>query len=131
MQDKVGKANGLLADAGYLSEGNVKRCEANEITPYIPDSRERHKIPWDDRFKSPSPCPEDVDAVTAMAHRLRTSEGTAIYARHKSTVETAFGIIKEVPGFWQFHLRGLDTVQGEWNLVCMVWNLKRMYALAG
>jgi len=33
VQDKVGKADGLLADAGYLSEGNVKRCEANEITP--------------------------------------------------------------------------------------------------
>ena len=131
VQDSLGKPEGLLADTGYFSEGNVKRCEANEITPYISDSRERHNIPWDERFKSPPPCPEDADAVTAMAHRLRTSEGKAIYARRKSTVETVFGVIKEVLGFRQFHLRGLDSVQGEWNLVCMAWNLKRMYALAG
>jgi len=130
-EDSLGKPDGLLADTGYFSEGNVKCCEANEITPYISDSRERHNLPWDERFKTPPPCPEDADAVTAMAHRLRTSEGKAIYAKRKSTVETVFGIIKEVLGFRQFHLRGLDSAQGEWNLVCMAWNLKRMYALAG
>ena len=54
-----------------------------------------------------------------------------MYAKRKSTVETVFGIIKHVLGFRQFHLRGLESVQGEWNLVCMAWNLKRLYALAG
>ena len=131
LEGSLGKPDGLLADTGYFSEGNVKRCEANEITPYISDSRERHNLPWDERFKSVPPCPEDADAVTEMAHRLRTSEGKAIYAKRKSTVETVFGIIKEVLGFRQFHLRGLDSAQGEWNLVCMAWNLKRMYALSG
>jgi len=131
MEASLGKPDGLLADAGYFSEGNVKSCEANKVTPYISDSRERHNLPWADRFKQPSPCSEDADAVTAMAHRLRTPEGKAMYAKRKSTVETVFGIIKEVLGFRQFHLRGLEAVQGEWNLVCMAWNLKRMYALAG
>jgi len=64
-----------------------------------------------------------------MAHRLKTVEGKKIYAIHKSTVETAFGIIKEVLGFQRFHLRGMDAVEGEWNLVSMAWNMKRMYAL--
>ena len=131
MASSLGTLDGLLADAGYFSEDNVKRCKADEITPYISDSRERHNLPWDERFKSPLPCPQDADAVTAMAHRLRTPEGKAVYAKRKSTVETVFGIIKEVLGFRQFHLRGLDSVQGEWNLVCMAWNLKRMYTLAG
>jgi transposase len=131
VEDSLGKPDGLLADTGYFSEGNVTRCEANEIMPYISDCRERHNLPWDERFKLPPPCPEDADAVTAMAHRLRTPEGKAVYAKRKSTVETVFGIIKEVLGFRQFHLRGLDSAQGEWNLVCMAWNLKRMYALAG
>jgi hypothetical protein len=40
-----------------------------------------------------------------------------------------FGIIKSVMGFRQFSLRGLDRVTGEWSLVAMVWNLKRMFAL--
>jgi hypothetical protein len=42
------------------------------------------------------------------------------------TVEPVFGIIKSVMGFRQFMLRGLDKVSGEWNLVCLAWNLKRM-----
>ncbi|HEX9868659.1 MAG TPA: IS1182 family transposase [Candidatus Tectomicrobia bacterium] len=131
VEDRLGKPDGLLADTGYFSEGNVRRCEANEITPYISSRRERHNLPWDERFKSPPPCPEDADAITAMIHRLQTPEGKAIYAKRKSTVETVFGIIKEVLGFRQFHLRGLDATRGEWNLVCMAWNLKRMYALEG
>jgi len=127
----LGTAEGLLADAGYFSADNVKQCEAAKVTPYISDHRERHNLPWDERFKTPPPCPQDADAVTAMAHRLRTAEGKAIYAKRKSTVETVFGIIKEVMGFRRFHLRGLDAAQGEWNLVCMAWNLKRMHALGG
>ena len=66
-----------------------------------------------------------------MRYRLRTREGKAIYARRKSTVETVFGIIKEVQGFRQFLLRGLDAVGGEWSLVCIGWNLKRLHALKG
>lgn len=131
MKGSVGKPAGLLADAGYFSEANVNRCKTDEVTAYISDSRERHNLPWDERFRLPPPCAEDADAVTAMQHRLRTPEGKAMYARRKSTVETVFGIVKEVMGFRRFHLRGFDAAQGEWNLVCMAWNLKRMYALSG
>ena len=127
----LGKVEALLADAGYFSADNVTHCEDAEITPYISDHRERHNLPWDERLRTPPPCPEDADAVTAMVHRLRTAEGKAIYAKRKSTVETVFGIVKEVMGFRRFHLRGRDAAQGEWNLVCMAWNLKRMYALGG
>jgi hypothetical protein len=45
--------------------------------------------------------------------------------------DTGFGIIKHVLGFRQFLLRGLRVVQGEWALVCMGWNLKRLFALKG
>ena len=41
-----------------------------------------------------------------------------------------FGIIKSVMGFRQFSLRGLDKVKGEWRLVTLAWNLKRMFALS-
>ena len=66
-----------------------------------------------------------------MRYRMRTAEGKAIYSKRKATVETVFGVIKEVLGFRRFHLRGLQAVRGEWNLVCTAWNLKRLYALAG
>ena len=66
-----------------------------------------------------------------MAHRLKTRHGKAIYARRKSTVETVFGVIKNVLGFRQFSLRGQEAVSGEWSLVCIGWNLKRLHALKG
>ena len=46
----------------------------------------------------------------------------------KQTPEPVFGIIKSVIGFRQFSLRGLEKVKGEWNLVTMAWNIKRMFA---
>jgi hypothetical protein len=73
--------------------------------------------------------PADADAVTQMTHRLQTKEGRALYAKRKCTVEPVFGIIKAIMGFRQFLLRGVESVRGEWNLVCMAWNLKRLHAL--
>ena len=74
-EDSLGKPAGLLADAGYFSKANVEHCVSNEVTPYISDHRERHHLPWDERFQSPPPCPADADALCAMQHRLRTPEG--------------------------------------------------------
>jgi hypothetical protein len=47
----------------------------------------------------------------------------------KHTPEPVFGIIKAALGFRQFLLRGLDKVSGEWTLVAMAWNVKRMFVL--
>jgi len=54
----------------------------------------------------------------------------AVYATRKSTIEPVLGIIKSVIGFRQFLLRGLDAAKGEWDLVCIAFNLKRLYALS-
>ena len=62
-------------------------------------------------------------------HRLKTPEGKAVYSKRKCTVETVFGNIKEALGFRRFHLRGKQSVQGEWTLVSLAWNLKRMHTL--
>jgi hypothetical protein len=66
-----------------------------------------------------------------MRHRLQTKAGNQRYALRKQTPEPVFGIIKAVIGFRQFMLRGLNKVRGEWSLVTMAWNMKRMFALAG
>jgi hypothetical protein len=64
-----------------------------------------------------------------MKYRLKTTEGKAFYAKRKTTVEPVFGIINEVMGFRRFLLRGLEAVKGEWRLVCLAFNLKRLCAL--
>lgn len=40
-----------------------------------------------------------------------------------------FGIIKQVMGWPQMSMRGLQKAQGEWRLVTMAWNIKRMHVL--
>jgi hypothetical protein len=64
-----------------------------------------------------------------MAYKLQTDIGRAIYRLRKCTVEPVMGIIKEVLGFRQFSLRGLEAVRGEWGLVCLAFNLKRLHGL--
>lgn len=119
----------LLADAGYFSEANVKACEAAKITPLIAHRREAHHLPWQERFNEPAPLAPGASALERMQHAFKTPAGKATYALRKQTVEPVFGIIKAVLGFRQFLLRGLDKVRGEWTLVCLAWNLKRMAVL--
>lgn len=77
----------------------------------------------------PTPPPSDASPTEKMAYKLRTEIGQAIYALRKSTIEPVIGIIKEVLGFRQFSLRGLTAVAGEWSLVCLAYNLKRIHVL--
>ena len=64
-----------------------------------------------------------------MVHRLSTQAGKALYKMRKQTVEPVFGIIKHVMRWRQMSMRGLLKAQGEWNLVTMAWNIKRMHVL--
>lgn len=129
LPERLGAIDTLIADSGYFSESNVTTCEENEITPYIAPGRETHNLALKERFSEPPPIPDDADAVTRMKRRLKTIAGKAVYAIRKSTVEPVFGIIKEIMGFRSFLLRGFEAVQGEWKLVCIAWNLKRLHVL--
>jgi len=129
LPETLGQVEALLADTGYRSESNTKLCHAANMTPYLAGGRESHHPPVEQRFTEPPALAPDADVVQAMDHRLATVEGRAIYAQRKSTVEPVFGIIKSILGFRQFHLRGLDAASGEWTLVTMAWNLKRLFNL--
>ena len=125
----LGAADTLLADTGYFSAANVDACEAAGIEPVIAMGRQPHHPPLAERFAPPPAAPANATPVEAMAHRLKTPEGRARYALRKQTPEPVFGIIKSVLGFRQFSMRGLDKARGEWSLVTMAWNVKRMFVL--
>ena len=129
LPDALGKANTLLADNGYFSAANVAACAAAALTPLIAMGRERHHPSLNQRFADAPPAPENPTPIEAMAHRLTTPEGKKLYALRKQIPEPVFGIIKSALGFRQFLLRGLDQVRGEWSLVTMAWNMKRMFTL--
>jgi transposase len=126
----LGEVENLLADTGYFSADNVDACEKAGVEPVIAMGRQPHHPPLSERFAAAPTAPENPTPVEAMAHRLKTPEGRALYALRKQTPEPVFGIIKSVLGFRQFSLRGLEKVRGEWSLVTMAWNLKRMFVLA-
>ena len=125
----LGEVETLLADSGYFSAANVEACDGAGIEPLIAMGRQPHHPPLAERFAKAPLAPDDPTPVEAMAHRLKTPEGRALYALRKQTPEPVFGIIKSALGFRQFSLRGLEKARGEWSLVTMAWNIKRMFAL--
>jgi hypothetical protein len=129
LPESLGKVDSILADAGYYSDGNVLSCEQSGMESFIPPGREKHNQPLVERFTEPESLPDDADSISKMRHKLKTCKGRELYAKRKSTVEPVFGIIKHVMGVRQFFLRGHEVVTGEWTLVSMAWNLKRMFAL--
>jgi hypothetical protein len=134
---ELGTVQALVADNGFMSEANVRACagpeaeDATPIAPLIALGREPHHADLMQRF-GPEPFgPVPQGPLAAMAHRLKTHEGRALYALRKSTVEPVIGIIKSVMKFRQFLLRGVNHVSGEWDLVCLAYNVKRMHRMQG
>ena len=133
LPEQMGKATHLVAGNGYFSTPNVEAARGAGIEPLIALGRERHNVPLEERLASADPeePPEEASALDEMAWRLQTREGRALYGKRKSTVETVFGIMKSALGFRQFLLRGLRQVSGEWTLVRIAYNLKRLFRLSG
>ena len=108
----------VLADAGYRSEGNFQALEERGICGYISLGR---------AGKAPAREPrKHFMATHRMKRRMATKRGKLRYRKRKHIAEPPFGWIKDVLGFRRFHLRGLQAVRGEWNLMCLALNLKRM-----
>jgi transposase len=127
----LGTPDAAALDNGFWSEQNLAALAKRHIESYIATGREPHHPSWQERFAAePEPPADDASPQVKMAYKLRTEIGQAIYRLRKCTVEPVIGIIKAVLGFRQFSLRGLDAAEGEWALVCLAFNLKRMHALA-
>jgi transposase len=117
-------------DTGYFGPATLEACARRDIEPYIATGRAPHHPSWRERFAPPpAPPPADASPQVHMAYKLKTALGRAIYGARKCSVEPVIGIIKEVLGFRQFSLRGVEAATGEWCLVCLAFNLKRLHTL--
>jgi transposase len=127
---EIGPPSAGALDNGYFSEANSAACERRSLDPYIATGRDPHHPSWQERFAAlPDPPADDASPTVKMAYKLKTAIGKAIYRLRKCTVEPVIGIIKEVLGFRQFSLRGEMAAAGEWCLVCLAFNLKRLHTL--
>jgi len=115
----------MSADAGYFSEANVTHASAPGVEPFIATGRYKHG--------ERPPCPrgrppKGMSIKAQMARKLLTKRGRSVYARRKVIVEPVFGHIKEARGFRRFHLRSIGKVRGEWALVCIGHNLRKLHS---
>lgn len=132
--ESVGQVSAVLADTGYVNTEAFERLEDDGLELYVSVSRNESQSArrYDYRPKSVTEKPSKTvknPRLLTMQEKLRTEAGRALYALRKQTVEPVFGIIKSVMGFRQFLLRGLEKVSGEWDLVCLAYNVKRLWAL--
>jgi transposase len=132
--DNIPQALGQIAavalDNGYFSSDNIALCQQRQIEPYIASGREAHHRSWQAYFAETALLPDEQAGLKEqMAYKLCTALGRAIYRLRKCTVEPVIGIIKETLGFRQFSLRGLVAASGEWLLVCLAFNVKRLHKL--
>ncbi|MEJ2080602.1 MAG: IS1182 family transposase [Acidobacteriota bacterium] len=111
----------VLADAGYRDEKSLERLEREGIDAYVSLGREGKAV-------SQEPA-AGAEATQRMRVKLESEAGRAIYRRRKGIVEPVFGWAKERLGFRRFSLRGFERVSGEWDLVCLAVNLKRLNTL--
>ena len=111
----------VLADAGYKNESDFAVLAALKIDAYVAVGREG---------KDATPPKNEQPLTAAMRAKLKTQNGREHYRRRKHVVEPVFGWVKRVLGFRAFSLRGLRKVAGEWSLVCLALNLRRMATMA-
>ena len=64
-----------------------------------------------------------------MYQKTQTDYGKNKLIQRKYTIEGVFGNLKENLGFRRFRLRGLSSVQGEFNLMCIAHNINKIYIL--
>ena len=128
----LGRPETVLADNGYANGAEVAALEASGIEALVSTSAEGRRRTHDFRPVKALPAAKEpkADWLKAMAEKLASEEGRALYKLRRQTVEPVFGVIKAVLGFAGFSLRGLEKVEGEWTLVALAYNCKRLHKLS-
>jgi hypothetical protein len=119
------KPGRMTTDSGYFSEENVAYLAQEQIDGYVATGRIKH---GDQPLPVPrGRIPKEASLKERMSRKLRTLKGRGIYAKRKEVSEPVFGQIKQVRGFRQFLLRGLDKVSAEWDLICLGHNVLKLF----
>ncbi len=98
----------VLADNGFLNEKQVQALEDMEVLISVQAEAKQNRRRHDHR-----PLPAKDKKTPAI----------------RSGVEPVFGTIKKWMGFDQFLLREIEKVTGEWQLVTLAYNLKRLWRM--
>ena len=127
----VGAADRVLADSGYATGSEVSQLERRGMEVLVATGAEGQRRRHDFRPEPPERVPKapQADWIKSMQEKMARPEHRARYRLRKQTVEPVFGIVKQAMGFRQFLLRGLEKVEGEWTLVTLAYNCRRVHSL--
>ena len=127
----LGRPATVLADNGYANGDEVAALAESDIEALVATGSPGRRRRYDFRpAKTEVPVKKPkAEWLKVMAAKLDSEEGRALYRLRQQTVEPVFGIIKAALGFTGFSLRGLDKVAGEWDLVALSYNCKRLHKL--
>jgi hypothetical protein len=113
------------ADAGYYSAEAIDDERLEGIDLYVPPDRQKHvQLPASETSAIADPS---ASPAVKMRNKLSTPDGKATYRMRKAIVEPVFGQIKEAMRFRRFSVRGLDDARSEWNIVCAMHNLLKLF----
>ena len=130
----------------YDQERDLYRCpEGKELRFYKERDSKEGVIPRKQRIYKASDCPECPVRLPCtkaryrtiarekreplqeeMRKRLLSEEGRQKYKKRLYTVEPIFGHLKYNLGFKSFLLRSLEKVRGEFQLMCIGYNLRKI-----
>jgi transposase len=120
-RDNVGTPTKTKADNGYYTQLKDAVRLFPEIDIYI-DDKNRRKEDLDMKK-----IEEKYDEISYKnLTKLLSKEGSEEYKKRMCTVEPPFGNIKFNLGYRHFLLRGTDKVKGEFNLMCIAHNIKKI-----
>ena len=127
----IGAPTQVLADNGYATETEVDALTGREIDVLVAVGTEDRRRQHDFRpaGKSADAKPPKAPWLVAMQKKLSEPAHRASYRLRQQTVEPVFGILKHAMGFRQFLLRGHEKVTGEWQLLALAYNCKRLHKL--
>jgi len=138
------------ADFRYHAEGNYYECPAGQILSLVRHKKEA-KSSYDlYRCENCDNCPLKEQCLgkrnayggrnirrdtrehyaERMSDILKSEHAKERLKRRATSVEPVFGNLKENLGFRRFHLRGLQQVKGEFNLMCIGHNINVLFKYA-
>ena len=114
----------VLADAGYRSEAVMA-----ELAITQPDTELVIALGREGKVLAKPRDAQRYPHTVAMAAKFETEQAKIDYRKRKWIAEPPNGWIKNILGFRQFSMRGLQKAQAEFKLVCLALNLRRMGAM--
>lgn len=120
----------ILADNGYVSEEQVKDVQKCGIEVFLPvfcdGDFEKRNHDWRPKKEPKEKTANPKPWIKKMSEKMQEESSRKLYRLRKQTVEPVFGIVKDVLGYRQFHLRGLENMNNEWTLLMTAYNVKRL-----